>query len=246
MGRLLPMNTNELLFSNATAQPSGASALLLGFGLMASLIVAIGAQNAFVLRQGLRREHVGVIVLLCIVIDVMLTAIGVLGLARLAEPHPMLLKGLVVFGALFLLVYGWSAARRAWSSTALTLEAELAVRSPWGVVVAQTLAISLLNPHVYLDTVMLVGAVGAQQPPHGRWAFLVGAGSASAVWFCLLGYGARWLAPLFAKPAAWRWLDGVVAVTMWTLGALLLWGLLMGGAAVAALSGGLLGEPIWR
>lgn len=240
------MNSIDWLTFPELASAPAVSGLLVGFGLMASLIVAIGAQNAFVLRQGLRREHVGVVVLLCIALDLLLTAIGVLGLARMAAPHPAFLQALVVLGALFLLVYGWSAARRAWSVSALTIDAAQHARAPLGMVVAQTLGLTLLNPHVYLDTVMLVGAVGAQQADDARLAFLLGAGLASTLWFCLLGYGARWLAPLFAKPVAWRYLDGIVAVTMWTLGALLLWGLLAGGAAVAALTGGALGEPLLR
>jgi L-lysine exporter family protein LysE/ArgO len=240
------MNSIDWLDTAGLADPAAASGLLVGFGLMASLIVAIGAQNAFVLRQGLRREHVTAVVLLCIVLDLALTSVGVLGLAQVAAPHPALLQGLVILGALFLLAYGWSAARRAWSTTALTVEAARQIRTPLAVVMGQTLGLTLLNPHVYLDTVMLVGAVGAQQPDAGRLPFIVGAGVASTLWFCLLGYGARWLAPWFAKPAAWRWLDGIVAVTMWTLGALLLWGLLVGGAAVAALTGGTLGPPLLR
>lgn len=214
----------------------------IGFALCASLIVAIGAQNAFVLRQALRREHVGPIVALCIALDVVLMAAGVFGLARLSAPSPLLLQGLVIAGAAFLLVYGWSAAKRAWSPSALDVDGSGGSRT-LGRVLGQTLALTLLNPHVYVDTVMLVGAVGAQQPAGQHGLFVAGAGTASALWFLLLGYGARWLSPWFARPAAWRWLDGVVAATMWSLAGLMLWGLLVGGSAVAAILPGLAPRP---
>ncbi len=209
--------------------PAGAvSSFGVGFTLSASLIVAIGAQNAFVLRQGLRREHVGLVVLLCAALDVVLMCIGVLGLSRWAAPDSRALTALVVAGAAFLVAYGWSAARRAMTPSQLTIDNLRAAATPAPMIVLQTLGLTLLNPHVYLDTVMLVGSVGAQQPADTRWAFLVGAGLASTVWFWLLGQGARWLVPLFAKPLAWRWLDGIVAVTMWTLAGLLLWSLWVG------------------
>jgi L-lysine exporter family protein LysE/ArgO len=205
---------HDALASHALTQH--ADSFVVGFGLSASLIVAIGAQNAFVLRQGLRREHVAWVVGICAALDLLLMGIGVFGLARWAAPHPLLLSGLVVVGAAFLLAYGWSAARRAWAVQQLSVDmrhVEVGVRG----VVLQTLALTLLNPHVYLDTVMLVGAVGAQQAEGARAVFLAGAGLASALWFAGLGYGARWLAPLFEKPIAWRCLDALVALTMWVL-----------------------------
>jgi len=190
---------------------------LAGLALGASLIVAVGAQNTFVLRQGLRREHVGPIVALCIAMDALLMALGVSGLAASVGGHPRVLDALAFAGAACLLGYGAMAARRAFSTEAMAVAA--GGRGPsLRAAVAQALACTLLNPHVYLDTVLLVGAVGAHQPGPLRPAFLAGAVSASAAWFAALGYGARLLAPLFARPAAWRWLDGAVAVTMGTLG----------------------------
>ncbi|MBW8778800.1 MAG: LysE family transporter [Burkholderiales bacterium] len=147
-----------------------------GLSLGASLVVAVGAQNTFVLRQGLRREHVGAVVAVCLGLDAVLMSLGVNGVAAAGTARP--LRGVLL----------------------------------------QALACTLLNPHVYLDTLLLVGAVGAQQAPALRPAFVVGAVSASAAWFVGLGYGARLLAPVFARPAAWRWLDGGVAVTMALLG----------------------------
>jgi L-lysine exporter family protein LysE/ArgO len=193
-------------------------AFLSGFALSAALIVAIGAQNAFVLRQGLRREHVGPIVAFCALADVTLMAAGVAGLGALLGGTPALTCALAMGGAAFLGWYGLGALRRAWRPSAglaadgrgeaLTLRAAL----------LRTAGFTLLNPHVYLDTVLLVGAIGAAQPG-GQGAFVGGAGLASALWFAALGYGARLLAPLFARPVAWRVLDGVVGATMLALAA---------------------------
>jgi len=191
--------------------------LLLGWG----LIVAIGAQNAFVLRQGLRREHVGLVVAFCAVADAVLIAAGVLGLAELLGERPALAQALAWAGAAFLAVYGWRAWRRALRPQALH-----AAPDPPGfgraAALAQAAAFTLLNPHVYLDTVMLMGSIGAQQPSALRAAFIAGACAASASWFVALGYGARWLAPWFARPRAWQVLDALIGLTLWVLAALLL------------------------
>lgn len=189
---------------------------LTGLGLSASLIVAIGAQNAFVLRQGLRREHVLVVVLACSLLDIGLMAAGIGGLGRLVGERPLLLNGLAAAGALALAFYGWAALRRALHPAQLLASAG-AAPATWRAVLGQTLSISLLNPHVYLDTVVLVGAVGARQPSGLQGAFLAGAGLASALWFATLGWGARQLAPWFARPLAWRLLDAGVALTMWAI-----------------------------
>jgi L-lysine exporter family protein LysE/ArgO len=195
---------------------------LTGLTLSLSLIVAIGAQNTHVLRQGLRREHVAAVVAVCALLDVALMTLGVSGLATSLGQYPRALDGLGLLGALVLAVYGALALRRAVKPDVLrahTGGAPLAMTK----VVAQTLSLSLLNPHVYLDTVILVGAVGAKQPHGTQWAFLLGAACASTVWFVVLGYGARVLTPLFAKPLAWRLLDLLVAGMMWTIaGGLLL------------------------
>ncbi|PJI94556.1 LysE/ArgO family amino acid transporter [Luteimicrobium subarcticum] len=194
----------------ATAATAVAGALF-GF----SLIVAIGAQNAFVLRQGLRREHVGTVVALCAGSDLVLIAAGTAGLGAVVARSDAVLTVVRWGGAAVLLAY---AARAAWRALPRGAEGTLhpaGARPPaaLGATVVTTLALTWLNPHVYLDTVLLLGSVAAG---HGgqRWAFAAGAGCASVVWFVGLGYGARLLAPLFARPVAWRVLDGVVAVVM--------------------------------
>lgn len=202
------------------ATAATAAVFATGAALSASLIVVIGAQNAFVLQQGLRRQQVGVIVVTCIVLDALLMGLGVSGLGAVLSLHRGASLALGLLGAAFLAWYGVQAARRALAPQALAAGTGAALSRASAL--RQTLAISLLNPHVYLDTVLLVGAVGAQQAAAARWPFWVGAASASAAWFVSLGYGARLLSPLFARPAAWRVLDALVALTMWTLAALLL------------------------
>ena len=192
-----------------------------GLALSLGLIVAIGAQNAFVLRQGLRREHVGSVVLFCAVADAVLIAAGVLGMAQALGQSPKLARALALAGAAFLAAYGWRALRRARHPRPLTAAAGGAALGR-GAAVAQAAAFTLLNPHVYLDTVLLVGSIGAQQPVALRGWFIAGAGSASLLWFALLGYGARWLAPWFARPTAWQALDGLIGLTMFVLAALLI------------------------
>lgn len=187
-----------------------------GFALTCGLIVAIGAQNAFVLRQGLRREHVGPIVAFCTLADAVLMAAGVAGLASLIGERPGLARALAGAGALFLLAYGLRALWQARSPGALqaTAAAGLSRRQA----LAQVAGFTLLNPHVYLDSVLLIGSIGAQQPgAPGRAAFVGGAVLASGLWFTGLGYGARRLAPLFARPRAWQVLDGLVGLTMLVL-----------------------------
>ena len=198
------------------AFPVFAQGLALGLG----LIVAIGSQNAFVLRQGLRSEHVGSVVLFCALADALLIAAGVLGMAQALGQVPGLAKALAVVGALFLAVYGGLALRRARHAQPLNA-ADGSAGLRRGAALAQAAAFTLLNPHVYLDTVLLVGSIGAQQPGVLRAWFIAGASSASFLWFAMLGYGARWLAPWFARPKAWQLLDTLIAVTMFVLSALL-------------------------
>lgn len=194
------------------AWPVFAQGLALSFG----LIVAIGAQNAFVLRQGLRREHVGVVVLFCATSDALLIMAGVFGMAQALGDRPELARALALAGALFLAWYGWKALGRMRRPDSLQA-------SPDGqgmrrsAALAQAAAFTLLNPHVYLDTVLLVGSVGAQQPAPLQGWFVAGAAIASATWFSLLGFGARWLAPWFAHPRAWQFLDGLIGLTLWVL-----------------------------
>ena len=197
------------------------SVFLQGMTLGLGLIVAIGSQNAFVLRQGLRREHVGAIVLFCALADAALIASGVLGMASALGQRPLLASALALGGAAFLAVYGWQALRRARRPQQLRA-AEGGAQLGLAAALAQAAAFTLLNPHVYLDTVLLVGSIGAQQPGALRGWFIAGASAASLLWFASLGYGARWLAPWFARPRAWQVLDGVIGVTMFVLSALLL------------------------
>lgn len=198
---------------------------LAGLSLGASLLVAVGAQNTFVLQQGLRREHVGAVVATCLGLDAILMTLGVNGVAAALGAHPALLEAMGAAGVAFLLWYAWQAARRAWAGQALATAAN-GDKRPLASVLAQALACTLLNPHVYIDTLLLVGAVGAQQAPDLRPAFVAGCIGASAVWFVGLGFGARLLAPAFARPAAWRWLDSGVALTMGALGLRLALGML--------------------
>ncbi len=212
------------LLADADALAVFAQGLTLSFG----LIVAIGAQNAFVLRQGLRREHVGSVVLFCALADALLVAAGVLGMAQALGERPALARALALVGAIFLATYGWQALRRSRQPQALTPAGSGAAFGR-GAAVAQAAAFTLLNPHVYLDTVLLVGSVGAQQPAALRGWFIAGASFASFAWFVLLGYGARWLAPWFAQARAWQLLDRAIGATMFVLAALLLRHALGGG-----------------
>ncbi len=197
-------------------------AALSGLGLGLSLIIAIGAQNAFVLRQGLRREHVLLVVAICALSDLALIALGVGGAGLLFTAVPWLVEVVRWVGAAFLLVYGVLAARRAFRPSRLTAsdEGSTSPRASTLAVAATCLALTWLNPHVYLDTVVLLGSVAST---HGewRWAFGAGAGLGSILWFSLLGFGARLLAPLFARPVAWRVLDAIIAVVMVTLAVML-------------------------
>jgi L-lysine exporter family protein LysE/ArgO len=193
------------------------SAFSTGFALGLTLIVAIGAQNAFVLRQGLRREHVGPIVAFCAAADALLMAAGVAGLAGLVGGRPGLARALAAGGMLFLAVYGVRALWRA--RDAGSLQAAGGGALTLAQALAQVAAFTLLNPHVYLDTVLLVGSVGAQQAAPARPAFVAGAASASVLWFSGLGWGARVLAPWFARPRAWQVLDVVIGLTMLALAA---------------------------
>ena len=196
------------------------SVFLQGLALSLGLIVAIGAQNAFVLRQGLRREHVASVVFFCAITDALLIAAGVLGMAQALGERPMVAHALALAGAVFLAAYGWNALRRALQQNGL-LANEEGDGLTWAAAMAQAAAFTLLNPHVYLDTVLLVGSIGAQQPADLQVWFVVGASSASLLWFCALGFGARWLAPLFAKPRAWQVLDILIGLTMWALSGML-------------------------
>ncbi|GHD40923.1 amino acid transporter [Mycetocola manganoxydans] len=199
------------------------SPLLAGFGLGLSLIVAIGAQNAFVLRQGLRKEHVIWIVAICALSDAILIALGIWGLGALIEQADWLLVVVRIAGAAFLTWYGVRSAVRA--ARPGKLDADPSGRPvPLGTAIATALALTWLNPHVYLDTVVLLGSIGATYED-ARWWFAAGAISGSIVWFTALGFGSRLLRPLFAEAVSWRVLDALIAVVMLAIAASLLLGL---------------------
>ncbi len=190
-----------------------------GTGYLASLalIVAIGAQNAFILRQGVKGEHVFALCLLCGVLDALLISIGVAGFHVVVKQWPWLLPVAQYGGAAFLLWYGWGHARMAWQgSSGLQVAHEAGSAASLGKVVLTGLALTLLNPHVYLDTMVLLGSLSV---PYGEraWVFGLGAATASVTFFFALGYGARLLRPVLATPRAWRILDGGIAITMWAI-----------------------------
>ncbi|TDK41063.1 LysE/ArgO family amino acid transporter [Antarcticimicrobium luteum] len=190
-----------------------------GFALSFSLILAIGAQNAFVLRQGLRREHVLAVVLTCALSDAVLIAAGVAGMGRLAQALPWFSPLMRFGGAAFLICYGALNLRTAWrGGSGLTTEPGAGYALPR--TLATLLALTWLNPHVYLDTVVLVGSIAAQYDD--RIGFGAGAVTASLTFFVALGYGARLLAPLLARPGAWQALDAGIGLTMWAIAAKLI------------------------
>lgn len=194
--------------------------VLSGFAAGAGLIVAIGAQNAFVLRQGLKREHVGIVVAACIFGDVLCITLGVAGMGALVKSHPLALEVMRWGGAAFLFAYGCMAAKRAFAGGASMTAARPDAAPPSaGKVLAACLAFTFLNPHVYLDTVVLLGSISTQFEGGAQWLFALGAYSASTIWFLGLGYGARLLLPLFQSPRAWQALDALVALFMLSLAA---------------------------
>lgn len=195
------------------------STMATGLGAGLALIIAIGAQNAFVLRQGIRGEHVGLVVLVCMLSDVILIGAGIFGIGTVIAAVPAIVVVIRLAGAAFLIVYAGLAAKRAFRPGVLTTgdrqgrQGSLSRKA----VLATALTLTWLNPHVYLDTVLLLGTLANQ---HGelRWWFGAGAAVGSIIWFSALGYGAKLLRPIFAKPGAWRVLDGLIAAIMLFLG----------------------------
>ena len=177
-----------------------------------TLIVAIGAQNAYVLRQGLAREHVGVVVAICAAADALLIAAGVAGIGRIVERAPVAIDVVRWLGVAFLTWYGVTSLLRARHAGSLEAESGRSLSRRGAVV--RAMALTFLNPHVYLDTVLLLGSLANQQGTTGRWWFALGASLASLGWFIGLGYGARLLSPLLAKPRAWQVLDVLIGLTM--------------------------------
>ncbi|HUT50962.1 MAG TPA: LysE/ArgO family amino acid transporter [Alphaproteobacteria bacterium] len=209
-------------------------------GLLASLglIVAIGAQNAFVIRQGLLRRHVFVVATICFLCDAVLIALGIAGLGALIAADRWLTAAAAWGGAIFLIVFGlraaWNALRsdhKGFAEAEAAATVEVGAKGGQGrrAAVAAALAFSLLNPHVYLDTVVLLGGIGAQYPVNTRYGFLAGGVTGSLVWFYAIGFGAMIFTPLFRKPIATRLLDGFVAAVMFAVAGLLLTGALGAG-----------------
>lgn len=200
-----------------------ASVFLTGLSVGLSLILAIGAQNAFILRQGLRDEHVFWLCLTCAVSDAVLIAVGVSSFQKIAALSPMIDPAMRFAGAAFLIWYG---ARSAMS--ALRSNEALVVGAGAGTTLRSALltclALTWLNPHVYLDTVVLLGTISTQFPGQ-QTAFALGAMTGSFLFFFSLGYGAAWLRPLFARPSAWRALEATIALVMWVIAARLLMGM---------------------
>lgn len=195
------------------------TSFLPGFALGFSLILAIGAQNAFVLKCGLRREHVLPVVLICVLADALLIFAGVAGSGALARELPWFESAMRYGGAAFLIWYGLQNALSAWRGGA-SLEAHTQPRNSLKATLLTLLAMTFLNPHIYLDTLVLIGSISAQYED----SYLFGAGAllSSVIYFFALGFGARLLSPLFAKAMAWRVLDAIIAATMWAIAASLL------------------------
>ena len=191
-----------------------------GFGLGAGLIIAIGAQNAFVLSQGVRRRFFILIPAICALCDVLLISAGVAGMGGIFSRSLLLRRLAAGGGALFLLWYGFRSFRSVFRSE--NLEIENAGPATAGKAVLMTLGVTLLNPHVYLDTVVLLGSISSRYSSTGRWIFAAGAASASLIWFFTLSLGGRLLSPLFRRPLAWKILDGLVGCIMWILAASLI------------------------
>lgn len=196
--------------------------LLKGAMIASGLIVAIGAQNAFVLKQGLARHHIFWVALICFLCDAVLMSAGVLGLGALINGNQTATLSLALIGAAFLFWYGFNAFRSAVHGTGHLDAASTVGNTSLQAVMVSTLALTLLNPHVYLDTVVVLGGVAGTLAFEDKLLFLVGAVSVSGVWFFGLGYGARLLSPLFRKPQTWQILDGCIGVTMWWIAAELL------------------------
>ncbi len=197
--------------------------LIQGFSLGASLIIAIGSQNAFVLRQGLRKEYVFTVCTICFLCDAVLIFLGAGGFGALVASSEILMRAARWGGATFLFWYGVRSFRSALKPEALKVDGaeNPATNLTWAI--ATTLALTLLNPHVYLDTVILLGSIAGQLPAKDRVTFAVGAGCASMVWFYGIGYGARLLTPVFRQPVAWKILDFSIGGVMWAIAGSLLW-----------------------
>ena len=189
---------------------------LTGLLLGGSLIIAIGAQNAYVLKQGLLKSHVFLICLICALSDAILIAIGTSGVGKIIEQYPNWLTAITWFGAAYLFAFGIMSFRAALNNETLrTASKETAQNTK--TVITTVLALTFLNPHVYLDTVLLIGSIASPYNDSDRLNFTLGAVSASFIWFFSLGYGARFLTPLFSKPSAWKILNVMIGLVMWMI-----------------------------
>jgi len=217
MNKVIVMQESALFFSTTSLalSPLVLAPLTKGFVTSGSLIIAIGAQNAFVLSQGLRKQFNGLIAVTCCSLDILLIFAGIAGMGALIANSSYLMLTAALFGGGFLTVYGAIALKSA--ITPKPLRAEHSPLNSRKAAILTTMAISLLNPHVYLDTVVLIGSIGGQYPVPERWWFAAGAALASVVWFFSLSWGAKKLAPLFSKPTTWRVLDGVICLMMWSI-----------------------------
>lgn len=195
------------------------TAALTGFGTGLALIVAIGAQNAYLLRQGILRQHVAVVASICIAADVLLIAVGTAGVGAIVQRHPVVLQVATWTGAAFLVWLAISAFRRVGTTGGLSIDGATVAK---GSVVATTLALTFLNPHVYLDTVLMLGGIASTFGEH-RWAFAAGAMVASLSWFSALAVGARALAGTLARPTTWRYVDIGIGVIMLACAVRLVW-----------------------
>lgn len=191
--------------------------IIQGFFVSFGLIVAIGAQNAYVLKQGLLKQHIFWVCLVCFLCDFTLLSLGVLGLGSLISQSNLATLSLAIFGAVFLLWYGFRSFRSAYQGGANLSVDGTRSQTTLKQTIATTLALTLLNPHVYLDTLVLVGSIASPLTTAEKYQFLIGAVLASALWFFGLGFGARLLIPLFAKPNTWRILDAIIGVIMWAI-----------------------------
>lgn len=200
------------------------SVFIQGFFMGASLIIAIGVQNAFVLRQGIKRRHVMATAACATLCDAALITAGVMGFGAIVERYPSVISGVTWAGAAFLFVYGLKSFYRAYKPGKLDQSSASGMAGDGSLhkTIAVLMAVSLLNPHVYLDTVVLLGGISASYGDSGRYIFGVGAVIASTAWFFGLAYGARLLAPLFERPRAWQILDLLIGLVMWSIALLLL------------------------
>jgi L-lysine exporter family protein LysE/ArgO len=187
-----------------------------GCGSSAGLIIAIGAQNAFVLKQGILKNHVFVTAFICALIDALLISLGVGGFAKILSTNALLLEIARWGGVVFLGFYGFRSFRSVFTPHALKVS-DQENRLSLKMTIITALALSLLNPHVYLDTVVLLGSIGAQFPDNERFFFAIGAMLTSFIWFFSLSYGSRYLAPLFQKPISWKILDFIIGCVMWLI-----------------------------